>query len=65
MFSSIAMIRLGRVHSNLMIDLNPTCEKLHDRAARIYALVKMISYDEAWSRLGKNGWNLKKLLKRQ
>ena len=65
MFTTLAMIRLGKVRSNLMVDLDPTCEKLHDRAARIYSILKKASFEEAWRRLEKNGWNLKKLLGRK
>lgn len=64
MFTTIAMIRLGKVKGNLMVDLDPSCEKLHDRAARIYSALKKVSHDEAWARLEKAGWNLKKLLGR-
>ncbi len=63
MFTTIAMIRLGKVYSNLMIDLEPTCEKLHDRAARIYSAIRHISLEEAQRLLEKNRWNLKTLLK--
>ena len=65
MFSTIAMIRLGKVRSNLMVALDPSCEKLHDRAARIYSALEKVPYEEAWKRLEKNRWNLKGLLKRK
>ncbi|HTI68831.1 MAG TPA: N-acetylmuramic acid 6-phosphate etherase, partial [Candidatus Limnocylindria bacterium] len=35
--TTLAMVRLGKVASNLMIDLNPSNEKLRDRAVRIVA----------------------------
>lgn len=35
MISTAAMVRLGKVYGNLMVDLRPTNEKLVDRAARI------------------------------
>ena len=35
MFTTLAMVRLGKVRSNLMIDLNPANVKLRDRAVRI------------------------------
>ena len=63
MFSTIAMIRLGKVHSNLMVDLKPSNEKLRDRAIRIYSTLKKISYEEAREQLGKHHWDLKGLLK--
>ncbi len=37
LFSTLLMIRLGRVHSNLMIGVQPTNEKLARRAERIVA----------------------------
>lgn len=38
-----AMVRLGKVHGNLMVDLQVTCEKLQDRAERI--LVALVDTD--------------------
>jgi N-acetylmuramic acid 6-phosphate etherase len=35
MLSTLAMVRLGKVRSNLMVDLNASNEKLRDRAVRI------------------------------
>lgn len=35
MISSTAMIKLGKVYENLMVDFKPTNEKLIDRAIRI------------------------------
>lgn len=37
MLTTAAMIRLGRVHGNLMIDVRPTNAKLRERARRIVA----------------------------
>ncbi len=37
--STIAMVRLGKVYENLMVDLRATNQKLHDRATRIVATV--------------------------
>ena len=34
-----AMIKLGKVYGNLMVDLKPSCAKLRDRAERILAIV--------------------------
>ena len=64
MFSTIAMIHLGKVRSNLMVALDASCEKAHDRAARIYSALKKVSYEKAWQRLEKNKWNLKNALDR-
>ena len=35
MMSTSAMVRLGKVYGNLMVDVRPTNEKLADRAGRI------------------------------
>jgi len=40
-----AMVRLGKVHGNLMVDLQVTCEKLQDRGERI--LEGMLSIERA------------------
>ncbi len=64
MWTTIAMIRLGKVQSNLMINLEPTCEKLHDRAARIYSELRHVPLDQAAGILEQNQWELRKLLKK-
>ena len=35
MISTAAMVKLGKVHGNLMVDLQVTCQKLQDRGERI------------------------------
>jgi N-acetylmuramic acid 6-phosphate etherase len=35
MITTAAMVRMGKVYENLMVDLVPTCDKLRDRAERI------------------------------
>ena len=35
MITTLAMVRMGKVVSNLMVDLNPSNSKLRDRAIRI------------------------------
>jgi len=47
MLSTGAMIRLGYVYGNLMVNVQPTNEKLVDRARRIIASIAAVSYDEA------------------
>jgi N-acetylmuramic acid 6-phosphate etherase len=47
MLSTGAMIRLGYVYGNLMVNMQPTNEKLIDRARRIIAAIAGVSYDEA------------------
>ncbi len=47
MISTGVMIRLGMVYGNLMVNVQPTNDKLADRARRIVASVAGISYHEA------------------
>jgi N-acetylmuramic acid 6-phosphate etherase len=47
MISSGVMIRLGYVYGNLMVNVQPTNEKLVDRARRIISSIAGVSYDEA------------------
>ena len=47
MISTTAMIRLGKVYENLMIDLAPTCDKLIDRAERILEIVSDLTPEES------------------
>ena len=47
MLSTCAMIRLGHVYSNLMVDLQMTNEKLAERARRIVAMIAHVSQEQA------------------
>lgn len=47
MLSTAAMIRLGKVYSNLMVDLKISNEKLVDRGERIVAMIAEVSQEEA------------------
>ena len=60
--STGAMVALGKVRGNLMIDLAITNEKLRDRAVRLVAELGKCDYAEACERLQKNGWNLRAAL---
>ncbi len=55
MLSTGVMIRLGYVYGNLMVNVQPTNEKLTDRARRIIASVTQVSYDEASRLLNEAG----------
>ncbi len=55
MLSTGAMVRLGYVFGNLMVNVQPTNEKLRDRATRIIATVTGIAYDEAGKLLEEAG----------
>ncbi|MBI5394441.1 MAG: N-acetylmuramic acid 6-phosphate etherase [Verrucomicrobia bacterium] len=56
MFTTIAMVRLGKVVGNLMVDVDPTCVKLRDRATRIVSALTGADYAEAGVLLEKSGW---------
>jgi N-acetylmuramic acid 6-phosphate etherase len=60
--STGAMVALGKVRGNLMVDLAPSNEKLRDRAARLVAEMGKCDYAEACERLQKHGWNLRAAL---
>jgi N-acetylmuramic acid 6-phosphate etherase len=61
--SSCAMIRLGRVDGNFMSCLQPTNNKLRDRAARFVASQLRISEAEARYRLEWAKWNIRDALR--
>jgi len=63
MLTTISMIRLGKVVSNLMVDVKPTNEKLRARACRIVATLKRCSEEQARKRLARSHWNVKKVLR--
>jgi N-acetylmuramic acid 6-phosphate etherase len=63
MLTTIPMIRLGKVVSNLMVDVRPTNAKLRARACRIVAALRGGSEDDARRRLVRCGWNVKKALR--
>jgi len=60
MLSTISMIRVGKVVSNLMVDVKPTNEKLRARACRIVATLRGCTEAEARQRLVRAGWNVKR-----
>ncbi len=63
MLTTIPMIRLGKVVSNLMVDVKPTNAKLRARACRIVATLRGCSEDDARRRLVRCGWSVKKALR--
>jgi N-acetylmuramic acid 6-phosphate etherase len=60
--STGAMIGLGKVRGNLMIDLRTTSMKLRDRAVRIVAEVTQRDYQSARALLETSDWNLRAAL---
>jgi N-acetylmuramic acid 6-phosphate etherase len=63
MLTTIPMVRLGKVVSNLMVDVTPTNEKLRARACRIVATLTGCDDEAARKRLIRCGWNVKKALR--
>ena len=57
--STAAMIGLGKVHGNLMIDLHASNSKLRDRATRLVAQLSESDYDSARRQLEASDWNLR------
>ncbi len=47
MLTTTAMIRLGKVYENMMVDLQMTSKKLEERSKRTVMLVTGVSYEEA------------------
>ena len=64
LFTTLSMVRIGKVVSNLMVDLNPSNMKLRDRATRIVQALARVDYAEAQAALEKSGWVIKKALAR-
>jgi N-acetylmuramic acid 6-phosphate etherase len=59
MFSTLAMVQLGKVRSNLMIDLKPTNAKLQDRAVRIVQALTGVDQAAARHALEQSGWRIR------
>ncbi|MES2738104.1 MAG: N-acetylmuramic acid 6-phosphate etherase [Verrucomicrobiota bacterium] len=57
--TTLAMTKVGKVISNLMVDLNPSNVKLRDRAVRILSELTGCSKDKARETLNETGWLVK------
>ena len=55
MLSTGAFVRMGYVHGNLMVNVQPKNSKLRDRAKRIIAQAAGVSYERAGELLGETG----------
>lgn len=64
LFSTLAMVRVGKVSSNLMIDLNPSSTKLRDRALRMVSELTGADDQAARAALERNGWVVRKAIAR-
>jgi N-acetylmuramic acid 6-phosphate etherase len=64
LFTTLAMVGLGKVRSNLMIDLTPGNRKLRDRAIRITAELMGTDAATALAVLERSGWVIQRAVKR-
>jgi N-acetylmuramic acid 6-phosphate etherase len=62
--STGAMVALGKVHGNLMIDLHTANAKLRDRAVRVVADLAQCDYDSAHRQLEAADWNLRAVIEK-
>ncbi len=59
LLTTVSMVRLGKVVSNLMVDVNPANAKLRDRAVRIFQALTAIDPATAEELLVRADWNIK------
>jgi N-acetylmuramic acid 6-phosphate etherase len=64
MFTTLALVRLGKVRSNLMIDLHPANAKLRARAVRIVRELTGAAQANAQEALESRGWQIKEAIAR-
>ena len=65
LISTGAMIALGKVHGNLMVDLTTSNAKLRDRAVRLVTELAKCDQVQAFERLETHGWNVRAALGEQ
>lgn len=59
MLSTASMIKIGKIYENFMVDVQPTNNKLKDRAARIVSEIADITYETAQDFLYKSNYQVK------
>lgn len=59
MITTTAMIKIGKVYDNLMVDVKPTNEKLVDRATKIISEISGCDYDKSHKLLKEANNNVK------
>jgi N-acetylmuramic acid 6-phosphate etherase len=64
-FTTLAMVRSGKVISNLMVDLLPANSKLRDRATRIVQALTGVNYATARVMLERNQWVIAKAVSKR
>ena len=57
--STAAMVAAGRVVSNLMVEIRPTPQKLHERCIWTVQELAGVDRDDAVDRLERNGWSVR------
>jgi N-acetylmuramic acid 6-phosphate etherase len=62
MITTAAMIRMGKVYENMMIDLQMTNLKLRERAKRVVMTITGLTYEEAALALDKADYHVKTAL---
>ena len=62
--STGAMVALGKVRGNLMIDLHTTSAKLRDRAVRVVVDLAKCDYESARRKLEAADWNLRAVVEK-
>jgi N-acetylmuramic acid 6-phosphate etherase len=63
LLTTLAMVRLGKVISNLMVDVAPTNVKLRQRAARIVSELTAVAPARATQELTRNDWSIRKTVR--
>ena len=61
LITTLAMVRLGKVKSNLMVDVVPSNAKLRDRAVRIVQQLTNRSYEQSEAALRRNSWVIQQI----
>lgn len=64
MFTTLGMVRAGKVISNLMVDVKASNGKLRDRAVRIVQELTRVDSKDAEAALRKTDWRIRTALKR-
>ena len=62
MLTTCAMVKVGNVYENMMINLKPTNIKLRKRMIQIVCDICGCEADEAESMLERNGWKIREAI---
>lgn len=65
MISTCAMIKMGNVYENLMINLRATNKKLMERMISIVSDILTVSREEARERLESSDWNIRRAVNKE